>query len=198
MASTRRRRTAAVLFGFVAVFVLASPVAAQDDPYGGTTTTHPPRGPRPSCRVQGGSVTPGSTAVARVHAAPRGSTVQIFFDGERVAEGRADGPGRSQQVNTDISYTVPDVEPGSYPVTAVGASFTASCGDQRVKGGTEVDGEQIGSETARGSGSLPTMWLAIGVLVVVALARILAGHAIKRRSELDRTVGSVEARDHRA
>jgi hypothetical protein len=185
MRPTWRRQLVALAAGLVAALMVVAPVAAQDDPYGSTSTTRPTPGPRPSCRVDARSVTPGSTTVARVHAAPRGSTVRIFFNGEQVAEAQADGPGSSPQVNVDIPYTVPDVEPGSYPVTAVGATFTASCGNQRVEGETEVAGEQIvrdaddsGGGTGVLGGSLARTGLTVGLLVAVALALILGGRGL--------------------
>ena len=185
MSRARRRHLLAMLAGLVAVLMLAAPAAAQDDPYGGTSTTRPAPGPRPTCRVKPDSVTPGSTAVARVNAVPRGSTVRVTFDGEQVAEAQADGPGSSPHVNIDIPYTVPDVEPGSYEVTAVGATFTASCGSQRVEG--EVLGDQIerdpdGSGGGVLGGSLPATGLTVGLLVAVAVALILGGRVLLDRS----------------
>lgn len=186
MRPTWRRHLAALFAGLVAALLLATPAAAQDGPYGSTSTTRPSPGPRPSCRLTASVVTPGSTTVARVNAAPRGSTVRIFFNGEQVAEAEAEGPGTSPHVNVDIPYTVPDVEPGSYPVAAVGATFTASCGTQRVEGEAEVGGEQVerGGSRSGGvlSGSLPRTGLAIGLLLAVALALIVAGRALLESS----------------
>jgi hypothetical protein len=190
MGPTRRRHLAALGAGLVAVLMLAAPAAAQEDPYGSTSTTHA-TGPQPSCRLDEPSVTPGSTTVAHVHAAPRGSTVRIFFDGEPVAEAQANGPGSSPQVNIDISYTVPDVDPGSYEVTAVGATFTASCGNQSVEGETVVGGKQVERDSvdSRGAtgglgGSLPRTGLAIGMLLAAAVALILGGRALLDRARL--------------
>jgi hypothetical protein len=177
MTSTRLRLLGAVGAGVMAVLLLAGPVAAQDGPYGSTTTTRPDGGPRPSCRLNPGAVAPGSSSSARVTAVPRGSTVRIFFAGEQVAEAEASGPGSSARVNVNVPYTVPEVDPGSYPVTAVGETFTAPCGEQRVEGESEVRGAQV-PRGGGGSGSLPRTGLTVGLLLAVALALIVGGRAL--------------------
>ena len=110
-----------------------------------------------------------------------GGRVRIFFDGTEVA--------RNTGGNTDerrIDFTVPDVEPGDYSVAAVGATFSADCGDFRVGGGPQVLGNSVvaGENGAGPSGSgagesslhaLAFTGFRALVLLAVASALILAG-----------------------
>ena len=182
----RARGRGVVLAVVLGLALSQSPATAQDGgdgPYGSTTTTAG-QGPNPSCRLSQSTASPGGTATARVHAAPRGSSVEIRFDGATVAEQTATGPGSSPQVNVDIRFTVPsDAEEGSHTVTAVGAEFTASCGT------LETSGEVLSANEERGNGgSLPKTGVYIALLLVVGFVLVLIGRvllAASRRTASD-------------
>ena len=173
-----RRASILVLAALLVVGLSLSqiPAAAHvagDGPYGSTTTTVG-GGPDPSCRLRETTASPGGTATARVHAAPRGSDVEIRFDGAVVAEETATGPGTSQQVNVDIEFAVPsDAPEGDHAVTAVGADFTVSCGTLTTSG--QVLGA---SEEREQGGSLPKTGVYVALLLVVGFVLVLVGRVL--------------------
>ena len=191
-ARTARRATAALLaLTFVLATVAAAPAGAQDDdPYGSTTTTAK-HGQRPSCRLRTEAGEVGSQASVTVKRVDRGATVRVLFDGRQVAEADATAPGSSAQVNVDIDFTVPEAEPGTHEVTAVGADFTASCRTAHGDGFQVVaSGEVLASEVTRpessDGGSLPRTGMYFG-LVLAALALLVVGWVLlagsKRRGD---------------
>lgn len=181
-----RRAALFALAAGAAVLLLATagPAQAQEDPYGSTTTTTVDRGPQPSCRLREDVVAAGETATARLKAVPRGSRVEIRFDGRVVAEAVATGPGQSPRVNMDVDFVVPaDAEPGDHEVSAVGANFTTSCGtlDTRTTEvlAAEATNDANGTGSGSRSGSLPRTGTYVALLLVIGVALVIVGRAVR-------------------
>jgi hypothetical protein len=162
-----------LLVGMALSQVPAGAHVAGDGPYGSTTTTVG-GGPDTSCRLRETAASPGQTVTARVHAAPRGSEVEIRFDGAVVAEETATGPGNSPRVNVDIQFAVPsDAQEGDHAVTAVGADYTVSCGT------LTTSGEVLGANEERDQGgSLPKTGVYVALLLVIGLVLVLVGRVL--------------------
>jgi hypothetical protein len=183
-----RRGTLAVAAALLAVVAL--PALAQtsahaaptgDDPYGSTTTTAD-HGPKPSCRLRETTVAPGDTDTARLKAVPRGSEVEIRFDGRVVAKETASGPGKSPRVNVNIDFVVPsDATSGDHDVTAVSSEFTAPCGTVTIPDG-EVLGETVTNDGTGGSWSLPKTGVYVALLLVLGVALVIVGRAVLEAS----------------
>lgn len=201
-------RVLAVVALLFAVLVPAGLAGAQDDPYGSTTTTSAAPGPTPSCRLSASTSAAGDTVVAQVQHAPRGGTLRVLFDGEPVAEAVAEGPGESPWVNVDIPFTVPEREPGTYPVTVVGAQMTASCGSSSTPdsgGSAEVRGLTISrgfdgpspSASGGGLGALPKTGAGVLLLLAIALALVLVGRPLVTAARRRRAAAEAGPHLHR-
>lgn len=172
----------------ITVVLAALPAHAQEDPYGGTTTTRPPGGGNPSCTTDRNTGAPGDTGTATLHHVLVGEHVDIEIGGEVAGSGEAEGPGdESGRTTFDITFVVPQLDPGEYSIAAVGATFTVRCGsgefDVEVAG---ADTSRSGPDSSRGGGGfLPrtgaelALWLAIAVLL--ALVGWAAVRAARRR-----------------
>ncbi|CAN5753458.1 hypothetical protein BH24ACT3_BH24ACT3_01990 [soil metagenome] len=195
------------------VFALAPAARAQvDDPYGPTTTTTEPGAEGASCSISGDAGQVGDTITATISGVPAGTRVQLTFNGEVVGEDTAESPtgdveGASQSVavlfgggqsvsqaprdaSATITFQVPDLPAGSYPVVAVGPGFSASCG---TGGSFEVLGASAGG-TDGGSGGdqgagglLPRTGAEIALWVLLACAAIVVGRTLLNTSRRRRT-----------
>lgn len=203
--STQRLRAAigATVAGCCLALVGAvGPVGAQD-PYGGTTTTTTTADPElvAACALGLTAGAPGATASVRVTNVPFGATVRVLLDGSEVGRGTAPVQGQSvgapvafggqalvaQATTTtlDISFTVPDLAPGRYLVSAVGADFTLRCTSD-----TDDLFEVLGSSRGRegvASGSLPRTGVYVALLLVIAVVLIVAGRTLLHRSRRRQT-----------
>lgn len=128
-------------------------------------------------------------------------SVRLLFDGQQVAQGTAQGPGSSPQVNFDMSFTVPDVEPGQYEVTAVGTTFTVRCTGPAGRGFEVLGADQSRGIGGEGGFSLARTGIYVALLFAVAVALLLVGCVLvsraRRRQKAERR--ALEAsRRHRA
>lgn len=192
----------------------ALPAGAQEDPYGGTTTTAPPVAPQPTCNIGVETAVPGQTLTAEVAFVPHGATVRILIDGVEAGRGTAplaaqsagggvrfDGARLPAQVSTtslSIGFQVPaDIEPGPHSVTAVGPTFTVRCGpnpDGILQVLATTDGQGDGSS---GGGSLPKTGVTLALLLVLAVLALLVGRALLRASRRRREEAARRARHRR-
>jgi hypothetical protein len=197
----------AVLTG--AVPLLASPAAAQCDPaYGCGPSSTVPTTPPPSCSLAVELVTGGQVTNATVDNAPAGAPIQITMDGVPAGGGAADASGHAT-----VAFTVPEgIEPGTHPVFAIGAAFSASCGSVLVAGvlGNVInnprpgaDGATVGSEdVSRGGGALARTGIEVALLLAIAGALLLVGRRLvaferrrrRRKARHDNTI--VDLADH--
>lgn len=181
----------------------ASPGAAQDgDPYGGTTTTGGGPTPAATCELSMTSGDAGASVTATVRNVQFGETVRMLFGGTEVA--RATAPLQSQSVGApvllggqvlaqqatratvSVDFVVPDVEPGSYLVTAVGVDFTAEC---TFEGGGFDVVDVLGDAVTRGGGrSLARTGMYVLLLLVIGAALVLVGRALLEESRRRRDV----------
>ena len=174
---------------------MASAASAQqcDPAYGCNPSTTAPTGPPPSCSVDVGVVVGGQVANATVVNAAGGAAIQITLDGAPAGSGVADGAG-----SATVAFTVPEgIAPGSHAVFAIGAGFSASCGEVTVEGvgSNVVENPQPGAggagdvgagEIDRGvsGGSLARTGIEVALLLVIALVLLLVGRwlvGIERR-----------------
>ena len=204
----RRLGLRVLLLAVASTLVFALPAAAQDDPYGPTsTTTTAPGSLVPSCRFDLEAGVPGATATVTVHNVPPGGTVRIIIGGEEA--GRATAPLQGQAASSpvlfggvalpaqatttdlDVPFVVPDLPPGQHLVTAVGADFTITCETEAI----EVLGA---SESRGGGGSLPRTGIFVALLLAIALALFLVGRALLHASRRRRDAAEAGADGHRA
>jgi hypothetical protein len=191
------RLAAFALIAFAVLSLWAGPAAAQDDPYGSTSTTGG-NGTQPSCQLRTRSAHPGETVTVRLRAIPRGEEVEVRLDGEVVARATASSSGSSPRVSFDVDFVVPsDTVSGEHDVTAVGAAFTASCttgnGDRLE---VQADSEVRGIQQDRG-GSLPRTGIYIALLLAVAVALLLVGRAVLKESRRRARAAALDRRHHR-
>lgn len=202
-----------VLVAAAAVVLGAAPATAQtcDPAYGCPPTIPSTTAPPTTCSVEAEIVTSGDLVDVAVFDAPANALVDLTFDGQVVATGRANASG-----DATITFTVPDgTGEGSHTVFAVGAGFSANCGTVQgaaVLGGGEDAGGGgsggggsggAGAGAGRGSdgvlgGSLARTGIEIGLLLAVALVLVLAGHrflrsARRRRRRAARRLNDVPA-----
>lgn len=175
--------------------LLASAASAQqcDPAYGCNPSTTAPTNPAPICSVNVAVVVGGQSATATVVNAAAGAAIQITLDGDPVGSGVADAAG-----SATIPFIVPTgISPGSHAVFAVGAGFSASCGEVTVEGvggaavenpkpGTGGPGAVAGDEADRGvgGGSLARTGIEVALLLAIALVLLLVGRwliGIERR-----------------
>lgn len=184
--------------------ILATTAAAQqcDPVYGCSPTTSVPTTPPASCSLNAEVVTGGQIVTATVANAPAGAAIQVTIDGVPAGSGVADAAG-----SASITFTVPEgIAPGSHAVFAVGAGFSASCGELSVSGvGSEVventppggpsavEGDDVGR--GGGGGGLARTGIEVAALLAIALLLIVVGRhlvAAERRRRRRR------ARQHNA
>jgi hypothetical protein len=183
----------------------AGPASGQtpDDPYGETTTSGPGAPtPAASCELSITSGEPGASVTATVSNVPFGTTVRILFGGIEVGRGTTPVQGQSvgapvllggrvlprQAARTTLSidFVVPDVEPGSYLVTAVGVDFTCRCSPE-TGGMFDVLAAAVGR---RGGGALARTGIYVLLLLAIAFALLVVGRVLvqesRRRREVER------------
>ena len=211
-ASGRSNGTTGRLAGLSLVVVvalgilLAGAAAAQDDPYGSTSTTAGSGPPgAATCELTVTSGEPGVEGTATVHNVPFGGTVRILLGGIEV--GRATAPQSAQSVGAPVllggqvlpqqaarttvtvPFVVPSMPPGPYLMTAVGVDFAGVCSAE-TGGHVDVLGETV---TRDGGGrSLPRTGIYVLLLLAIAVALVLTGRALieesrrrRRRAEWD-------------
>lgn len=175
---------AAVLVVAAAPFTAAATADAQQcDPfYGCSPAPSVPPSTTPSCSTSASVATAGQVLSASVASAPAGASIQITVDGVAAGSGTADSAG-----SATIAFTVPaGIAPGSHTVFAVGAGFSASCGELGVEGvqsnvvenpaqGGGAAGDVAGNDVARGGGSLARTGIELALLLAIALALLLVG-----------------------
>lgn len=181
--STARRRAVpgAIVAACCLILVgVAGPAGAQD-PYGGTTTTTGTTPPelRPACALSVTAGAPGTSVSAQVTNVPSGGTVRILLGGTEVGRGTAQA---TTATTLAIAFVVPDLAPGRYLVTAVGADFTLRCGPDADGMFEVLAGSQGRADGGSGSGSLPRTGIYVGLLLALALALFLAGRALLEAS----------------
>jgi hypothetical protein len=199
----RVRMLATGALGAAVVLTAATmPAAAQQDPYGSTSTTRPPTAAEPNCSFKPSSAEVGATADARVSQVPRGKEVRLYFAGELVASEVADPNGNANYVTVAMSFTVPDREPGNYSIEAVIDTFTAPCssGSQttmQVSAAGEGNGQGQGN-SSRASFLRPESGAELALWVVATLALVLAARAVilefVRRREVERAQARARSR----
>ena len=168
---THGRTPLAVLVAVVALLLTtALPAQAQEDPYGSTSTTQAPT-LTPSCRLGLVAGTPGTEGEVTVDNVSPGGTVRIIIGGQEA--GQATAPqGGAAQVTLVVPFEVPDLSPGSYPVSVVGASFTLTC-----EGANQLEVLAASADLGSG-GSLPRTGIYVALLVAIAVALLLLGRLL--------------------
>lgn len=146
------RRLLTVVGALVALSLALPTVAgAQDDPYGGTSTSTTSPADDPTCSLDDTEALVGASVSGTVDGLEVGANVEIRFAGRLVDQVEADDSGSAL-----FSFAVPDVAPGDYEVVAVGATFTVTCGDDLLSVGTAgTGGENPGGENPGGEGTGP-------------------------------------------
>lgn len=179
---------------------LVAPASAQDDPYGGTSTTAPAAvSADVSCQVTVTRAEAGASVTATVADVPFGATVRLLLGGNEV--GRATAPLAAQATGSPVLYggqplaraaetttvaiafRVPSLAPGDYLMTAVGPSFTCSCAAE-TGGRFEVLAGTI--TRAPSAGSLPRTGFYVVLFLGAALLLLLVGRALVEASRRDR------------
>lgn len=175
----------------------AAGAAQADDPYGPTSTT-PPSSFEPECDLSVTTGAPGTRVTATVTNVPPGGTVRILFDGSEVGRGTAPeapatfrrAPIQTAATTLEIDFVVPDLGPGTYIVSAVGANFTLECSPDAdgfgVLAGATGDTPGSGDDDGR----LAFTGLNLLLLLLVALALILAGRYVLRMARQRREANS--------
>ena len=160
---------------------LALPAGAQDDPYGGTTTTAGSvAGAQATCDLTITEGQAGAGVTATVAGVASETTVRILFGGVEV--GRAATPAQGQSGSAlAIPFVVPDVSPGDYLVTAVGPDFTSTC-ETEVGGLFSVLGGTLARGSGGGGGALPRTGIFVALFLVIALVLLLVGRALVEAS----------------
>lgn len=167
-------------------------------PYGCTTTTKPPKPPH--CHMGQGNGHPDMMMILACQGVSAGTPVQVFLGGHQVADGvtqpgnggvgpaaagtaqvfngpAAVGPAAlrgAPDVESYISFAVPDLKSGRYDVVVTGQAFNATAGSFKVVGG---------SGTAAGApakSSLAHRVMADGVWALAALLLGAFGYLISR------------------
>jgi 5'-nucleotidase len=184
-----RRLVLAVVLVAAAVPISAATATAQPcDPFYGCTPAPsvPPSTP-PTCSTSATVATGGQVLSASVANAPAGAAIQITIDGVTAGSGAADATG-----SATIAFTVPaGIAPGTHAVFAVGAGFSASCGDLSVEGvqsnvvenpapGGGGAAGVAGDDVARGrsGGSLARTGIELALLLAIALALLVVGRRL--------------------
>lgn len=189
-----RSRTVAfaILLAVTAVLAVGGPVGAQSttsDPYGPTI---PPTDPDLDaiCVIDDAQVEVGATVTGSIAGAGADADVSIRLVGSEVAQVTTDAAGEG-----DFSFTVPQLDDGSYDLVAVGVTFTTTCrsvdgaGLEIIGGGAGRPGDDDGGAGAGGGagsgsdgGALARTGATVLPLALAALALLLVGAALRRRS----------------
>lgn len=205
---TGRRRAAAIAFAGALVLGLAPAAAAQDDPYGPTsTTTEPPAAIQ--CRIASQVVVPGRQATVEVLAPPAGALLRVLIGSNQVAQTSVPDPAPA---SLNVTFRVPELAEGVHTVSIVGVDFTIRCGVgdltdgvqgvrvERPTGGAGGSGPGTDAGAGRanrnptiGGVDLPVTGIAAGLLVAVALALLVIGRTLVGFGRADRRARSVEA-----
>lgn len=182
----------AILLAVTAVLAVGGPVGAQSptsDPYGPTI---PPTAPDLDaiCVIDDAQVEVGATVTGSIAGAGADADVSIRLAGSEVAQVTTDAAGEG-----DFSFTVPQLDDGTYDLVAVGVTFTTTC--RSVDGaGLEIPGGGAGRPSddhggagaggGAGSGSdggaLARTGATVLPLALAGLALLLVGAALRRRS----------------
>ena len=183
--------TVALLVAAAVVLLATPPAGAQDDdPYGGTTTTEVPQ-VVPACELGVTVGAPGVEALVTLTSVPAGATVRILLDGDEVARDTAPLQSDTGAATTtmEIPFTVPEVAPDTYTVTAVGADFTVVCEPNGEFGVLDAEVQRLPGVFGGVTG-LPRTGIYAALLVVIALVLIVAGRTLlgasRRRMEAER------------
>ncbi len=152
-----RRIFTVVVVALGLLSLLALPAAAGGDscyPDGCTPPSNPEPTEDPTCGISLTTGQSGDQVTATVSNVPAGGTVRILFDGDEVASNASDeqaaGPlfFRGAAADVELTFTVPDVAPGTYAVVAVGDTFSVTCGDGEGNTGFQV----LAADATRGDG----------------------------------------------
>jgi hypothetical protein len=113
---------------------------------------------------------------------PAGTTVEFRLGGQPVATASSSASTAGAKADAAASFTVPNLPPGQYELTAVGPGFLVSC---TSAGGNGFGVLAEGAETPRGDtggspggGSLARTGITVAVLVAIALALIVLGRGV--------------------
>ncbi len=150
---------------------------AQEDPYGTTETTAPPAVEGIVCQFDLEAAAAGTVVTATVSGRfAESGDVNITFNGEVVASEPVQGGATEQEVT--LRFSVPNLPPGTYDVSATGPGFTEPCGRGTftITGGTGVN--QGGS----GGGSLARTGAELAPWVLAGLALLGVGAYLVRQS----------------
>jgi hypothetical protein len=197
MVQSRPTRSGLVLalsaIALVAAFSFASPAQAQtppttclpDDPYGclaTTTTLAPAQIPTPGCQVPSAAVRVGETVSPTITNVPEGLTINLQLAGQTVATATA-AASASGYADVPMSFVVPQLAAGNYPLVATGPGFTSEC----LPGtGLEVLGGQIArGTTGEGGGSLARTGFTIAGFLLAGALLIVGGRYLVERSRHD-------------
>ena len=173
-----------MMVGLLVALGLAMPTVAgaQDDPYGGTSTSTTQPDANPVCTLDGTEVQVGASASGTVAGLEVGAEVEIRFDGDVVDQVVADDSGSAA-----FSFAVPDVAAGTYEVVAVGATFSVICGGEPLTvlaAGAGPTGSGPGGQD--GGSSLARTGADLAPLIALAAALIALGVYLRRRSRHSR------------
>lgn len=155
------RRLGAIIIAAGALLLLLVGPAQAQDPYSGTLTGGGGRG---------SAVAPGSTHTVSGGGYAPGATVTFTIDGITLGTAVAGADGVAT-----LSFTVPDLDPGCYTVTASGAG---------AQGGTRVNSTSLciaGAGRTLATTGPEHLWRNVGIggiLVVIGTALIVT---IRRR-----------------
>lgn len=179
--------------GIIAVLLLAiaPAAAAQDGPYGSTTTTTAPdRDLVPSCTSDLTVGAPGISGVLTIDNAPFGATVRVLIGGAEAGRATAPDavPGTSEEAAVlAVPFSIPDLAAGRYSVTAVGADFTVTCAPVSTV-------EVAGVTEERAGGLLPRTGVYLALLAVLAIVLLIVGQRLVSTSRRRRLRSSAVRR----
>jgi len=190
-------RLVLALFGAALLLLVAAPSANAQDPYGSTTTTKPSvRSVEASCSLSLKEGRPGDTVTATVNGVFLGENVRLLFDGVQVAATTAPttltgtshplaatavgspvifNGGTQQQIQTtsvSLTFKVPNAQPGTHVVTAVGDTFSCFC---------NPNGEFL-VLAPKSSRSLPRTGIYVALYLVVAAILLGIGSELVLRA----------------
>jgi hypothetical protein len=161
--------------------------ACEPGVYGCPTTTSTTSGTGTTIELDVTEGEPGTVVRARACGYTEGAAVSVTFGGAEVGSGVA---GTDACVN--VTFTVPDVEPGIRQVCASSAGRPTPCAEFTVTGvlaGGATAGES-GRGGGAGAGALARTGMAIGLLAVLGLLLVAGGKAL-RHAGGDRGPGEV-------
>ncbi len=175
---------AAVLLTMVLVPSMASAQTDPTDPYGTTETTQPPAVQGITCLFDLNAAAVGTVVTATVTGEfTEDGDVRITFNGSTVARQAVTPTGSTQQVT--LRFSVPNLPPGTYDISAVGPGFTEPCGRGTftITGGTGGTGvNQGGGGGGSGGGSLARTGADLAPWILAGLALLGLGAFLVRQS----------------